>query len=89
MRTRPGCTSRPQVLAWRVMLRGRTTRMVIVGLEAVAGVMYGVLAVETLVGYLVGGLLGAVVYNVMGLLIAGNLLRNALARDAMVWFSAG
>src|SRR5258708_21292433 len=40
-------------------------------------------------GFLAGGLLSTVTYGVIGLLIASNLLRNALARDAMAWFDAG
>jgi hypothetical protein len=39
--------------------------------------------------FLAGGLLTAVTPNVIGLLIAGNLLRNVLARDAMGWFDVG
>jgi hypothetical protein len=77
------------VLGRLVRQRRRSTRMAIVGLEAVVGVLYGVLMVPALAGLLAGGPLGAVTFDVFGLLIAGNLLRNALRRDVTAWFEAG
>lgn len=74
------------VLARQVTSRRRSTRMVIIGLEAVVGVVYGLLTVQAVAGFAAGGALAAVTFNAIGLLIACNVLRHATAHDAGTWF---
>ena len=74
-------------LARQVKSQRRTTRTVIVGLEAALAVVYGVLAVQAIAGFLVGGGLAAVALNAVGLFIAASMLRHALGSEAKSWFS--
>jgi hypothetical protein len=60
---------------------------VIMGLEAVVGVVYGLLTAQAVASFVAGGVLAAVTYNAIGLLIAGNLLRHAVGSAAREWFA--
>ena len=75
------------LLARHVKSRGRTARVMIVVLEAAVGIVYGLLTVQAVIGFLSGGGLVAVALNVVGLLIAGSVLRHALGSEATSWFS--
>jgi hypothetical protein len=74
------------VLARQVTARGRTTRAVIVGLEVAVGVVYGLLMVQAIVALATGGTRVAAAFNVIGLLIAANVLRDAMGDAAREWF---
>jgi hypothetical protein len=76
------------LLARQVTSRRRTTRLVIVGLEAAVGVVYGLLTVQAVVGVVAGGGLAAVAFNGIGLLIAGSVLRHTIGNEARAWFDA-
>jgi hypothetical protein len=76
------------VLARQVASRRRATRTVIVGLEAVVGVIYGLFTLNGLPALLAGGPLSAVAYNAVGLAIAIYVFRYAVGSDARAWFDA-
>jgi hypothetical protein len=73
-------------LGRRVTARRRTTRTVVVGLEVVVAVVYGLLILQTIVAVVTGGSRLAVPFNVIGLLIAASVLRDAMGDDARAWF---
>jgi hypothetical protein len=74
------------VLGRRVTARSRTTRTVVVGLEAVVAVVYGLLILQAIVAFVTGGTRVAAAFNVIGLLIAFSVLRDAMSDDARAWF---
>jgi hypothetical protein len=73
-------------LGRRVTARRRTTRTMVVGLEVVVAVAYGLLILQAIVAFVTGGTRVAAAFNVIGLLIAFSVLRDAMGDDARAWF---
>ena len=69
------------------LLRGATGDFeVVVGLEVVVAVAYGLLILQAIVAFVTGGTRVAAAFNVIGLLIAFSVLRDAMGDDARAWF---
>jgi hypothetical protein len=76
------------VLGRRVTARRRTTRTAIAGLELVVAIVYGLLILQVIAAFITGGTRVAAAFNLIGLLIAVSVLRDARGDDARAWFDS-